>query len=330
MASVGVIVPVYRVEPYLRRCVDSILTQSCRDLRLVLVDDGSPDNSGAICDAYAAKDSRVTVIHQENGGLSAARNEGICWFLENSDCQWLTFVDSDDWIHSRMLEWLLDAVNGDTVKISACGYTETDGETPAEPVWSDFVLREPEDFYVPYNINAVIACGKLYHRDCFRDIRFPVGKLHEDEFTTYQLLFAQKQIAVSSMPLYYYFRNTTGITKSGWTPRRMDVIDAFREQIRYFHENGFDRAYEAAAVEYTGILCRQKKHIQESDLEEAEKKRYLNQLDDQLKDAVTRYGCFYFRRRNLDIFCELIPGVAPAFQFAQKVRRLCLRKGGVQ
>ena len=127
MPTISVIVPVYKVEPYLHRCVDSILNQTFEDFELILVDDGSPDNCPVICDEYAAKDSRVVVIHQENGGLSAARNAGIDWAFANSNSQWLSFVDSDDWIHPQTLEHLLRAVEENGTKISICGYEESDG-----------------------------------------------------------------------------------------------------------------------------------------------------------------------------------------------------------
>ena len=106
MPIVSIIVPVYKAESYLHRCVDSILSQTFRDFELILVDDGSPDRSGGICDQYAAKDSRVRVIHQENGGPAVARNTGIDWAFANSDSQWQMFVDSDDWIHPEMLRYL--------------------------------------------------------------------------------------------------------------------------------------------------------------------------------------------------------------------------------
>ena len=109
MPAISVIVPVYKVEKYIHRCVRSILGQTYADFELILVDDGSPDNCGVICDEYAAKDSRVVVIHQENGGLSAARNAGIDWVFANSDSQWLSFIDSDDWVHPEYLQRLLDA-----------------------------------------------------------------------------------------------------------------------------------------------------------------------------------------------------------------------------
>ena len=128
MPAISVIVPVYKVEKYIHRCVDSILGQTFTDYELILVDDGSPDNCGAICDEYAVKDSRIVVIHQENGGLSAARNTGIDWSFANSDSRWLTFIDSDDWVHPEYLQRLLAAAVEHNVSVSICGYAQTEGK----------------------------------------------------------------------------------------------------------------------------------------------------------------------------------------------------------
>ncbi len=239
MAQISIIVPVYKVEPYLRRCVDSILNQSFSDFELILVDDGSPDNCGAICDEYAAKDSRVYVIHQKNGGLSAARNAGIDWAFAHSDSTWLTFVDSDDWIHPQMLEALYNAVRKDGTSVAVCGYQETSGEDPV--VLSDQLsssLWTPDDFYVQHNCNATLAWGKLYEKRCFETLRYPVGKIHEDEYVTYQILFQLPKISVIPAPLYAYFVNMEGLTKSTWSPKWLDAWGAFEEQIRFFHETG--------------------------------------------------------------------------------------------
>lgn len=237
MPTISVIVPVYMVEKYLHRCIDSILAQSFPDFELILVDDGSPDGCGAICDEYAQKDSRVIVIHQKNGGLSAARNAGINWAFANSDSRWLTFVDSDDWIHPRMLEVLLEAANTQQLKISVCGYQEVRQQEPYNEI------REPEckkrlsaDFYVENAVNGSVAWGKLYHKSCFENIRYPVGKIHEDEFVTYKLLFAQPFVAQTQEKLYFYFKNMQGITKKTWYPARLDTMDAFKNQVCYFQK----------------------------------------------------------------------------------------------
>ena len=128
MPEISVIVPVYKVEKFIHRCVDSVLGQSYRDFELILVDDGSPDSCGAICDAYALQDSRVRVIHQKNGGLSAARNTGIDYVMANSASHWLVFVDSDDWVHPEYLQTLYSAAEQTLCKISACGFFRTEGE----------------------------------------------------------------------------------------------------------------------------------------------------------------------------------------------------------
>ena len=121
---ISIIVPVYKVEKYIHRCVDSILAQTFTDFELILVDDGSPDNCGIICDEYALKDNRIHVIHKENGGLSDARNAGIDWAFENSNSEWITFIDSDDWVHPKCLEALVRAAQIYGTEIAICNYIE--------------------------------------------------------------------------------------------------------------------------------------------------------------------------------------------------------------
>ena len=318
MSMVSVIVPVYNVEAYLNRCVDSILAQQFDDFDLILVDDGSPDSCGEICDRYARTDSRVHVIHQKNAGLSAARNAGIDWVLANSDSQWLTFIDSDDWIHPRMLEILLENAQKTGAGVSVCGYQETDGYMAEDLNDPGCRLWNPEDYFLTCNTNFVIACAKLYSRSCFREIRYPLGKLHEDEFTTYRILFRQPQIVVTDMPLYCYFQNASGITKSRWTPKRMDSLQAQREQLQFLKENGFIRAHDQVAVWYAGNLCRQKKAIKESSLPESEKKQCLSQVRSSIRDALRRYWRIYCRRCNLDIFFEFIPALGKVYRFLRR------------
>ena len=125
MPKISIVVPVYKVEKYLQRCVASLLEQSFTSFDLILVDDGSPDLCGKICDQYAEKDNRIHVIHQKNGGLSAARNSGIDWSISNSDSGWITFVDSDDWVDPQYLECLYNAVKLYKTNISICAYKET-------------------------------------------------------------------------------------------------------------------------------------------------------------------------------------------------------------
>lgn len=238
MPQISVIVPVYKVEKYIHRCVDSILNQTFTDFELILVDDGSPDNCGAICDEYAKKDSRVVVIHQENGGLSAARNTGIDWAFVNSNSEWLTFVDSDDWIHPQMLLKLFEAnLNNDT-NISVCAFCQTTGKEI--DIQSSLVcVDSAENLFLRSDVSMVVAWAKLYRKSCFNSIRYPVGRVHEDEFVTHKLLFAEEKISVLTAPYYAYFVNPQGITKSKWNPQKLDIIRAYEEQIAYFKENGY-------------------------------------------------------------------------------------------
>ncbi len=244
---ISVIVPVYKVEAYLPRCVDSILSQTYSDFELILVDDGSPDNCGTICDEYAEKDSRVTVIHQENGGLSAARNAGIDYALK-IESEWITFIDSDDWIHPDYLCRLYNAASSGNVRIAVCRFQRTDGngDSREEIEGAAFYERTPESLWCEDRVTATIACAKLFAIELYSDIRYPIGKLHEDEFTTYKLLFACEKIAVTDAKMYYYFQNPTGIMKSKWTPKRLAQPYAFQEQASFFHDNHYDSAWETS------------------------------------------------------------------------------------
>jgi glycosyltransferase involved in cell wall biosynthesis len=264
MPQISVIVPVYKVEPYLHRCVDSILAQTFVDFDLILVDDGSPDRCPAICDEYALKDSRIKVIHQPNGGLSAARNAGLDWIFTHSDSQWVFFIDSDDWIHPMTLECLLDANQQFNTSVSACGYEETSGKNP-EVNTTDLVptTYETELFFVERNTNAVIACGKLYRKDCFQVIRYPVGKIHEDEYITHKILFQYPFVAFIAAPLYAYFSNPQGITKSEWSPKRLDAIDALKQQCDFFEANGYKKAYKLSCRKYLIYLASQTQNFKQ-------------------------------------------------------------------
>ena len=250
MDLISIIVPVYNVEKYIHECVDSIINQTYKNIEIILVDDGSPDNCGKICDEYAEKDSRIKVIHKENGGLSEARNHGINAAIG----EWLMFVDSDDWLHYYTVEKLYAAVKKYGVSVSVCNYEETSGENPCVDTNINAELWTPKDLYLKKHVQATIACGKLYHKNCFAEIRYPVGKIHEDEYVTYRILFAQEKIAFVDQPYYAYFINPDGITKSEWTPKRLDAIKAFDEQLIFFKKTGDRELLDFALLLTASIL----------------------------------------------------------------------------
>lgn len=285
MSLISVIVPVYKVEKYLKRCIESILNQTFTDFDLILVDDGSPDNCPMICDYYQKKDKRVQVIHKKNGGLSEARNYGIDWCFKYSDSEWIMFVDSDDWIHHKTLEILYGAIIQYGVFISVCKYEKTNGENPVLDL-EDFntLLYTAEDFFVKYNINATVAWGKLYKKECFNTIRYPVGKLNEDEFTTYKILFSYNQIAFIDIPLYAYYNNSEGIINSTWSPKKMDGLQARIEQIDFFEQKGLKKARERAIKSLLWSIKGQLESVLELN-----NKKYTHQLRLLLKKKLRCY-----------------------------------------
>lgn len=250
MSLISVVVPVYKVEPYLRRCVDSILVQTFTDFELILVDDGSFDRCPAICDEYAAKDSRVVVIHQENGGLSAARNAGIDWAFANSDSQWLSFIDSDDWVHPKYLEHLLIAAKKQNADLVFCtltaftedskGYKEIEfwGTPACEPKEGTTILQESAQTRCGLlSGHHVIAWNKLYKKHIFSDIRYPLGQVHEDESIAHRILGACEKVVGIEEPLYYYRQHPGSITKEHvGCYRDLCITLAYGDRIQYYHQ----------------------------------------------------------------------------------------------
>lgn len=242
--KISVIVPVYNVEEYLKRCVDSILCQTFSDLEIILVDDGSPDNCGAICDEYAKKDERVKVIHKQNGGLSSARNAG----LEIASGEYIAFVDSDDWIHPQMCEITYEAITyADADFINFCyqiktdnseeilGYTNKDDIIKTTEVYSkDEVLN---NFFNKYHAKLwMTVWSKLYKKHIFDDLRFEEGRIHEDELIMLPTIEKASQIAYLDISLYYYYFSESGIMHSKFGVKNLDKLYAFRKCYKFFEK----------------------------------------------------------------------------------------------
>lgn len=251
MALVSIITPVYNTEKLLPRCLDSILSQTFSDFELILVNDGSKDGSGALCEGYAARDSRIHVLHQENSGVSVARNTALDWVKANSDSQWILFVDSDDWVHPQIVETLLNLNLEFGVKVSACGYLETsDGTLSVNPDQLVPEVWEAREFYYSQPMLGTVPWGKLYARSCFETIRYPAGMYFDDEFVTYRILLAQEKIPMVLAPMYGYYINPEGLTKRPWTVRRLDVWKAYEQQIHFFEQMGDQRLLRRRYREY--------------------------------------------------------------------------------
>ena len=256
MPLISVIVPVYNVEKYLERCIRSILMQTFKDFDLILIDDGSPDNCPELCDFYEKKDKRIFVIHQNNMGLSAARNTGLNWTFKNSDSRWITFIDSDDWVHPRYLESLYVMVKKTEQNISMCLYNCVDKtvlESDLKQIKYD--LQNPEFLWDTEYGATVTAWGKLFKKELFKDIRFPVGILSEDLYTLPIILFSQKYIAFTREQLYYYYYNPKGIMNSNWNLDKLTMLKAHKKQIKFFRKNKLYRALKRQRTSYCFALA---------------------------------------------------------------------------
>ncbi len=230
---ISVIVPVYKVEPYLDQCVGSIVAQTYKNLEIILVDDGSPDNCPAMCDAWARKDFRIRVVHKENGGLSDARNAGLA--VATGDH--IGFVDGDDHIAPTMYEQLMAHLTDTGSDIAACG---------VQMVWEDgktALLTQPGHTVLD-NVQAMEALisetwlkqpvwYKLYKRSTVEGILFEKGKCHEDVFWSYQPIARANRVCVFDTPLYFYRQRSDSIMGNGFSEKRLDALEAMEQRLQF-------------------------------------------------------------------------------------------------
>lgn len=234
---ISVIVPVYQVAPYLKHCIESIINQTYHNLEILLVDDGSTDGSGEICDEYADKDSRIKVIHQENRGLSEARNRGI----DTAKGKYVSFVDSDDWIDERFIKTMYEISVETGCDIVQCGLWNAINDCLCGDRWEGrYTIYSARSFniasYTLLSWKCNVACNKLYKVELFDEIRYPAGKIHEDEFTTYKLIWKAESIAVINTKLYFYRRRTDSIMSRPYSLKRLDAGEAYREREKFYKE----------------------------------------------------------------------------------------------
>lgn len=235
---ISVIIPIYNVEPYLSDCIESIIKQTYTNLEIILVDDGSPDKCGDICDMYAEKDSRITVIHKKNGGLSDARNAG----LDIATGKYVTFIDSDDAVALDMVEYLYEMLCESNADITVCQPEIFSDDIP-EIKWQDRRIETITgsekclEYYFKTRYVQSVAWGKLYKKDMFEYVRYPFGKMHEDEFTTYRLISLANRISVGFSKKYFYRIRSGSIMREIFSMRNLDGIEAAIEIKKYIDTN---------------------------------------------------------------------------------------------
>lgn len=252
MPQISVIVPIYNTEDYLEECLNSILCQTFSDFELILVDDGSTDKSGTICDEYEKKDSRIKIIHQNNSGQSAARNNAI----QLSKAEWITFVDSDDVIHPQYLEELhRSVVLG--VSLCACNAAEVENIPLTETLTNTStpkVYDVDESFLLSKLTNGplgFITCAKIVKRNIIQEYPFTEGRVFEDNAVAKKWLYSAGKIAVIDEPLYYYRINPSGTSKGSFDAKKInDVLWSRDEIINFYKEKGLTKACLQAEQDY--------------------------------------------------------------------------------
>ena len=278
---ISVIIPVYNVEKYIVCCLESILNQSYKNLEIIIVDDGSNDGSGEICDKYKMLDSRVKVIHKEDGGLSDARNVG----MEIATGNYITFIDSDDYVSVDYIENLKKAMTTYKTDISCCDYKKV--QENCEMIYQDF----GENIEVCSNIECLkqmyyskihgmefVTWGKLYKKSLFDNykIQFPFGKLHEDTYTTYMLVYYAKSIAFVHAKKYFYRIRTGSIMNSKFNIRHFDGIDATRIASNFFYDQKENELFKCAVNAhfraFATMICMFKMNYREKDKKSIQKK----------------------------------------------------------
>ncbi len=252
---ISVVVPVYNVERYLDRCIESIVGQTYKNLEIILVDDGSPDNCGTVCDEWAEKDARIKVFHKENGGLSDARNYGVSY----SNGDYITFIDSDDYILPNYIEYLFTNLTNTQSDISCCDFEVVYSKNP-ELSFDQTVNKNETKLLTgreacfnlhDYSVNVyyVIAPCKLYKKNLVKNHPFPKGMLHEDEATTYKIFFESEKICVGTKKLYAYFQNSSGIMHNKTQKNYDDLFYILKTRAEFFEQHG-DRELESVAWDY--------------------------------------------------------------------------------
>lgn len=252
---ISVIIPIYQVEEYLNKCIASVANQTYKNLEIILVDDGSPDNCPEICDKWSKKEQRIKVIHKKNGGLSDARNAG----LKIAEGEFISFIDSDDFIALDMYECLLKKIKETEADLAICDYERIDENgnfiEEESPIKDEILtldqaiekLTEKKWWYY------VTAWNKLYSKKSLKGIEFPVGKIHEDQFVAHKVFNNCKKIVCINQKKYFYVQRASSIMSADKAIRHLDSVEALCERMDFLKENNLERYLDGMKI----ILCRE-------------------------------------------------------------------------
>lgn len=294
---ISVIVPVYNVKPYLERCFRSIINQSFRNLEIILVDDGSTDGSGILCDELAEQDRRVRVIHKLNGGLGSARNAG----MDASEGEILSFVDSDDWIEPGMYTAMVTLMEKDRSQIAACGIQRVT-ENGSISYYNDHLeeravySREAALRELPKNERLSNSmCNKLFRRETMEGLRIDEQIAYEDNPFTPRCIARAERVSYTAHPFYCYFERAGSISRNKFSIKEFDRVTADRMRLEFYH-NQFPQCEDAAAIAYIGTCLKVYQQTGKSGEPAVKEKR--QKLARKLEDAVRAYPNLPYSRKQ--------------------------------
>lgn len=297
MIKISVIVPVYKAEKYLDRCIESILAQTFTDFELILIDDGSPDDCPAMCDEWAKKDRRIKVLHQKNQGQAVARNNA----LDIAQGEYFAFVDSDDYIHPQMFEILMSNMDSANAKISVGCYinaTDDNGFANNSNIKNEeYSTWNGKNFLKHCIIDRIekkswVLWDKIFHRSCFDNVRMPVGRINEDNAVVYKILYETDVVVDCDIPLYAYYLNPESTVNKAFSKKNLDWLLVLEEMICFFKEKDDELLYNKICKSYLYALAelyqKVKKNLDEPEiLRELKKKLKQQYRSEKVKYPIT-------------------------------------------
>ncbi len=303
MDLISIIVPVYNVQNELRRCIDSLISQTYRELEIILVDDGSTDASGEIADEYQKMDHRISVIHKQNGGLSDARNCGI----DSCKGEYLYFVDSDDYICSETIELLYRNLKENEADMAiASAIIGSEAQYKWEQLENNAVVCSGEKILElqdrDNSLDLSVAWNKLYKRHLFETVRYPLGKRNEDEFVTYKIFYLSTKCVYVHAKTYYYFQREDSIMNQPFSIKNLDIIEAYEEKVTFWEGKNsilFDKSVAALFLAMKNGILQTKMYSYRKELDELlrkylyYKREYINKTNLPIYKKIKYYG-FYF------------------------------------
>lgn len=307
MSTISVIIPAYNVDKYLNRCLDSLLSQCYSDFEVVLVDDGSTDRTGNICDEYAVKDKRIKVLHQSNSGVVIARNKALDFIAINSNSEYVVFVDSDDWVSPTFLEVLLEGITKNDVDVACVEgmWVSEDEKEKCTCGWDrGWRLVSPEYYWTSgLSLCAGSLWTKIYRRKLLQNVRFSDFVVAQDIFFNATILFDQLQIAYRPLPLYQYRINHSSATHVDPSVHKLvSYVESERRTMELFKAKKFDRAAEHSRGRWIYLMKKAADALQDKDKKLAEHFRKIVHCEQSRRKIAFWENRDFYRNENIRFY----------------------------